>query len=203
MAASMKRNVYLPYFESAHESRGIISIPLFDRESCGRIISWSRATQNWLPAEVHVKEDRKGSAVRDQYRSANTLIPPKGSELEREFAEKVDQIIRPIIECAWQEDFPCHEDTHLVRYTPGGFYVPHVDVVPGSNYRYFTVLCYLNEDFEGGATTFPLFNLSVKPEIGKAILFPSSYIHSAEVITRGEKYVLVSWLTSTPPINWL
>jgi hypothetical protein len=198
----MDCNAYLPYFEAADESRGIISLRLYDRESCHRMLSWF-ATQTWSPAEVHTKEGRTGSAVLSQYRSAHTLIPPAGSDVERDFTEKVNHIIRPIIQHAWLANFPDHHDTHVVHYKPGDFYVPHVDVVPGSNYRYFSIVCYLNDDFEGGATTFPHFNFSVKPEIGKAILFPSSYLHTAEPVTRGEKYVLVSWLTSSPPIIWL
>ena len=99
-----------------------------------------------------------------------------------------------------------NERWRYYRYDREQQFTWHLDgtVRPGTGEESFlTFMIYLNEDFEGGATTFPLFNLSVKPEIGKAILFPSSYIHSAEVITRGEKYVLVSWLTSTPPIKWL
>ena len=180
-----------------------MSLPLYDPLNCNRIVEWSRGVKSWNAAEVHAAEDPNGSAVRNQYRSAHSLVPPDDSVFQKEFSETIDQIIRPLIKRAWTTDFPRHHGTHLVRYTPGDFYVAHVDTVPGENYRYFTFLCYLNDDFEGGATSFPQLNLSIKPETGKAILFPSTYLHCAEPVTNGEKYVLVSWLTSTPPIDWL
>ncbi len=198
----MKRDLYVPYFEAAYETRGIISVPLYSAGTCHRIMEWARS-ESWSAAEVHATQDQNGSGVHRQYRSAQSLVPANDSVFRKEFAEMMDQIIRPLIRSAWTTDFPNHCGTHLVRYQPGGFYVPHIDTIPEEKYRYFTFLCYLNDDFEGGETSFPQLNLSVKPESGKAILFPSSYLHGAEPVTRGEKYVLISWLTGRPPIDWL
>ena len=91
-----------------------------------------------------------------------------------------------------------HEGTQLVRYAPGGHYIPHSDVGRLTMNRYYTVLCYLNDDFEGGNTQFPALDYAVRPQSGKAILFPSRYLHGGEPVTRGEKYILVSWITGTP-----
>ena len=39
------------------------------------------------------------------------------------------------------------------------------------------------------------------PLCGKAVIFPSTYLHRAEPVTRGRKYVIVSRLTGRQPIR--
>jgi prolyl 4-hydroxylase len=197
----LKADSFTPHLEAVQENRGVISLQLYNDECCRRILEASRSARGWQSATIHTAE--KIAAVHTEYRSAESLIPKHDSNLRRELDQKIEHVIRPLVKQAWKVDLPDHRDTHLVRYSPGGFYVPHVDLVPGDVERYFTVLCYLNDDFEGGRTTFPMMNFSVIPEAGKAILFPSTYLHCAEPVARGEKYIFVSWLTGPPPINWL
>jgi prolyl 4-hydroxylase len=200
---TMRSDDYPLRLEGPQETRGIISLELYDLPSCRQIVDCSNRASGWQSATVHSAEERTATAVRSEFRSAESFVPAPDSNLRREFDQKMKRIVRPLIRHSWLSDLTVHRDTHLVRYSPGGFYVPHVDVVPGDHHRYFTVLCYLNEEFEGGSTSFPLLNFSVKPESGKAILFPATYLHCAEPVKSGEKYVLVSWLTGTPPISWL
>jgi predicted 2-oxoglutarate/Fe(II)-dependent dioxygenase YbiX len=96
------------------------------------------------------------------------------------------------------------QGTQLVRYKPGGHYVPHTDA--GADEfanRYFTVLCYLNQDFEGGKTSFPSLNYAATPRAGKALIFPATYLHCAEPVVRGEKLILLSWVCGPVPIRWV
>jgi len=90
-----------------------------------------------------------------------------------------------------------------VRYEPGNYYAAHTDTGMNLLDRYFTVLCYLNDDFEGGQTSFPTLLYSAAPRRGKAVVFPSTYVHRADPVTRGEKYVIVSWMMGAPPSRWL
>ena len=73
------------------------------------------------------------------------------------------------------------EDLQVVRYHPGQLYKAHWDACyeeskcddflkRGGN-RYATFLLYLNDDFQGGETHFPLRNKKIIPEKGKAALF--------------------------------
>ncbi|EFJ43859.1 hypothetical protein VOLCADRAFT_95944 [Volvox carteri f. nagariensis] len=108
----------------------------------------------------------------------------------------------------------------LYRYDKGAVYRPHVDGAwPGSGLkdgRYefdaygdrwsrLTFLVYLNDDFEGGATTFYtpappgsgccLAAHSVKPVAGNILVFPhgdtqGSLVHEGSAVTRGSKYVI-------------
>ena len=76
-----------------------------------------------------------------------------------------------------------HMDCHFV------FTIENKDV--------FTSICYLNDDFEGGETSFPHFNTRTKVGTGTVLLFPCSwsYLHKGNPISSGNpKYVLGTFL---------
>lgn len=106
------------------------------------------------------------------------------------------------------------ERPELLRYRPGGHYSPHADaenwdaVSRGwqrSIDRDFSILLYLNDDFEGGGLEFPNFGLRLTPRAGMLVGFPSDhrYVHSAEPITAGERFVMVCWCAArgTPRVG--
>ena len=74
----------------------------------------------------------------------------------------------------------------------------HADVTDiESTKRFLAVICYLNDDFEGGETIFPQFGMQVKPLKGTILLFPCTwtYLHKGNPATNGHaKYILGSFL---------
>jgi prolyl 4-hydroxylase len=108
------------------------------------------------------------------------------------------------------------EQLQLVHYGPGQEYQTHhdfayaplTDVTDAA--RFATLLLYLNEDMEGGETSFPKFSnahtfleLKVKPEIGKAVLFynqlPDGNMdelsqHRAHAVRKGNKWLINLWV---------
>ena len=108
----------------------------------------------------------------------------------------------------------------LYRYQPGAIYRPHVDGSwPGSgmhgneyHYDYFgdrwsrlTFLVYLNDDFEGGGTTFYVPSkdvgnieaFTVEPRQGSVLVFPhggvaGSLVHEGSFCKVGVKYIIRS-----------
>lgn len=200
-----RRESAAPAAEIAEEVRGIISLRLFGPRMCRDMLARVRAARGWAVAPVGVREadGNYGATPALEQRAAGALAPGSRSRLGREFHARMEGVVKPLTNRLWQTRLTQHMSTHFVRYVPGGFYLPHSDTTPESNYRYFTVLCYLNEDFDGGHTCFPDIDYSVEPRAGKAIVFPSSYLHGAEPVTAGEKYVVVSWLTGPPPVRWL
>lgn len=101
---------------------------------------------------------------------------------------------------------PCFRFT---RYSPGHHFKPHKDglFVMTNDYRtIYTVVIYLNEDFEGGQTVFyetePNQNVSdyeslslktmkeILPSIGKAVVFNHDTLHAAKEVLKGTKYIL-------------
>jgi hypothetical protein len=186
------------------EIRGIVSLQLFDAATCHRMVKFVNAQNSWEAAAiVEQSGDSFSSAIRSEYRSALAYTPPTDSEILNEFDEKIRRVVRPLICARWGRDFKRHDGTHFVRYSPGGYYMSHADAELDQTDRYFTVVCYLNEDFRGGHTSFPTLKFSVTPQIGKTIVFPATYIHRAEPVLKGRKYILVSWLVAPDPIRWI
>ena len=56
---------------------------------------------------------------------------------------------------------------------------------------FYTYIIYLNDDFEGGETTFLVTpEIVIKPETGGGLFFQHPIIHEGVVVTKGKKYVL-------------
>lgn len=183
---------------------GVFSVQLYDSASCDAIIKYAERSRDWSDASIGEEHDGVHSAaVRTEYRAAQTFSPTVRSKIQREFDAKLNSLIKPFIRKAWRVELSAHSGTHIVKYSPGGFYVTHADAGLDLMNRYFTVLCYLNEDFEGGETSFPTLDWQVTPKKGMAVIFPSTYLHRAEPVLTGQKYIFVTWLTGEHPINFL
>lgn len=102
----------------------------------------------------------------------------------------------------------------VVRYEPGQFYLQHHDFtsVNSPNNRFVTLLVYLSSqgtDFEGGSTSFPLLNASVKPKKGSAAFWHNcrrvgtdvrcfaNTLHQGDPVTAGAKAALNIWIRFT------
>ena len=97
------------------------------------------------------------------------------------------------------------EYTNLV-YWPNGFDMGvHADAVnldgtPAKYpWRHSAVVMYLNDNYKGGETYFPLFNYDNKPATGSALFFPSDLTHQHGVRkVSGQRYTLAAWFTEDP-----
>lgn len=104
------------------------------------------------------------------------------------------------------------EGLQVLCYGPGDQYKPHYDyfdpVEPGTpailergGQRVATLIMYLNEPAQGGATVFPFVKFNVLPKRGNAVFFsyprahPSSLtLHGGDPVTAGEKWIATKWL---------
>jgi predicted 2-oxoglutarate/Fe(II)-dependent dioxygenase YbiX len=86
------------------------------------------------------------------------------------------------------------EGWQLVRYKAGQFFAEHVDKTEEFP-RQISAVLYLNDDYEGGTITFTKLNKTFKPKANSLFIFPSSeeFMHSADPVTSGEKYVIVGF----------
>jgi predicted 2-oxoglutarate/Fe(II)-dependent dioxygenase YbiX len=92
-----------------------------------------------------------------------------------------------------------HIDRILVaRYSAdGGYFKRHRDNMAESvAFRQFALSVNLNaHGFEGGALMFPEYNDHLYiPATGEGIVFSSSLLHEATPVTKGERYVLLTFL---------
>jgi predicted 2-oxoglutarate/Fe(II)-dependent dioxygenase YbiX len=78
----------------------------------------------------------------------------------------------------------------MPRYSPSEFNTPILIEVAAN--------LYLTDDFEGGELTFVTRGLTIKPKKGQLVLFPGGheYTHGVNMITKGERTVLFSPLTT-------
>lgn len=70
---------------------------------------------------------------------------------------------------------------------------PHIDYNEAQSADLsYSIVLYINDDYDGGELHFRKFDLSVKPSAGSAIIFPSSapYYHESIPTTRGDKMML-------------
>lgn len=186
------------------EIPGILAVELYQSSACRLIVEHAREVDAWTEAKVsHRVKDEFNSATRPEARRASVLAPSKESEIRRGFDLKMESIVKPLVKETWGVDLRQHVETHFVRYSPGNYYMPHSDTGLNRSDRYFTVICYLNDDFEGGQTSFPQLDYRITPRSGKAVIFPATYLHCAEPVLSGEKYILVSWLVGPTPTKWI
>ena len=82
------------------------------------------------------------------------------------------------------------------RYQQGMRFAPHSDgafIRNDDEQSWYTFIAYLNQDFEGGNTTFLVKpEVSIEPHTGMALLFQHPLIHEGSEVTQGTKYVLRS-----------
>lgn len=89
------------------------------------------------------------------------------------------------------------EGLGLLKYESYDKYEFHVDHGPGLD-RSVSCLIYLNPgEYEGGGTIFKHFDYTINPDKPSLVLFPSNYpyLHAAEPISKGKKYIIVTWMT--------
>lgn len=78
------------------------------------------------------------------------------------------------------------------KYYPGRSMGPHVDAYdPKESNLKFSIVAYLNDDYEGGEINFPQHDFTIKPKAGSLIIFPSDepYYHESKEVTSGYKYM--------------
>ena len=183
------------------EAHGVFSLRLYDESRCRSIVAQASHLNTWHRAEVAGEQQ---AMVDVAIRAAWYVSRNRMAAIHHAFEERVLKVVRPALRHMWGCDFYHCEGTHLLRYAPGGHFVPHKDAEEDSYAsRYFTVLCYLNKNFRGGKTSFESLGYCAKPIPGKGLIFPSRFVHCAEPVLSGEKFVFVTWLCGPPPVRWV
>ena len=63
-------------------------------------------------------------------------------------------------------------------------------------HRLFAWMTYLNDVDDGGTTNFEYYDIKVKPEIGKTLIWPSewTHAHTGSILKSGTKYIITGWI---------
>ncbi len=122
-------------------------------------------------------------------------MPIACSRVKSIFVECVNEYIKEFNVNITQD-----EGISLLKYDEANKYDYHIDA-DWTIYRITSALIYLNpSEYEGGETHFDIMNVSIKPDKPSLVLFPSNYAysHSAMPVTKGTKYIFVTWMNDLP-----
>jgi predicted 2-oxoglutarate/Fe(II)-dependent dioxygenase YbiX len=166
---------------------GVFTIPEF--------LTPDECAQHIASAEAHGFEaatiETLGRSIRDPLIRNNDRIIKDDQALAGALWGRLAPHVPPFMDGrpAWG----LNERWRIYRYQPGQRFAGHVD---GSFRResgersLLTLLLYLNDQFEGGETTFD--DLVVTPVRGLALVFRHDLFHAGEPLGQGTKYVLRS-----------
>ena len=159
-------------------------------DSCNKIVSWFKDQK---------KEDKNsGNNLFDNRTIPYSVINDnKIKQIVNAYKYDVTFLARKLFNKSLYPDY-----TDLVYWPSGLSMDVHADAVwlDGTParfpYRYCAGVCYLNDDYEGGETFFPNFNIEIKPKIGKLVLFPANleYQHGVKEV-KGERYTMPIWFS--------
>lgn len=129
----------------------------------------------------------------------DTELTPE-SPLHAEVLSLFVHRVIPEIRRAFQTDMAYADRILIARYDDtGGYFKRHRDnAAPHTAFREFAVSLNLNTDeYEGGELIFPEYDdHRYNPPAGGAIVFSASLLHEAAPVTKGSRYVLLSFFGS-------
>jgi len=148
---------------------------------------------------------RTGGEELNQDRTSHGMFYTRG---ENEVVRRIEARIARLLNWPAKNG----EGLQVLRYRRGAQYKPHYDYFnptePGTatilrrgGQRVASLIMYLREPEEGGATVFPDIGLRVRPQQGSAVFFsyalahPASLtLHGGEPVKAGEKWIATKWL---------
>jgi len=155
-------------------------------EECEELIEFIEANG---PKEATITT-KKGMIKNSDVRN-NTRVIEDNKERADLLLEKIRQYI-PNERCG-RKFSGLNERFRYYKYVTGQYFKWHYD---GAYHRspqeqsYLTVLIYLNDDVQGGATRFDEIDEIVKPKAGKMLIFDHPVLHQGDPVLWGVKYVL-------------
>jgi predicted 2-oxoglutarate/Fe(II)-dependent dioxygenase YbiX len=127
-------------------------------------------------------------------------LTPEAAALHAAVVQVLAYRCAPEIKRAFQADITFADRILLARYDDtGGYFTRHRDnTAPQTAFREFAISINLNtQDYEGGELLFAEFDdHRYSPPAGSAIIFSASLLHEAAPVTKGSRYVLLSFLCS-------
>ena len=186
------------------KATGILCVSLIERRETARFLAALTDDPNWRVARIHKGYDySEPGIVQSDIRHAQTNSLDSMPALVEHMDARVKARILPDINRHYRGNYNDVGEYKVVRYEIGGHYNIHIDNGPNQEHRHFTVLCYLNDDLDGGETIFPDIDVAVQPIAGRAIAFPCEYRHGALAVKRGVKYVFVCSIIAKPAPRWI
>ena len=159
---------------------------------------------------IHIKQKAE-SKLEVSTVDKDRKVDEKIRKSETAWLSTEDPIVKSVVErCISHTDRPIEncEQLQVLRYKPGGHYKPHQDVFfQDKNKRMHTFILALNDEYEGGETSFPNIKEKYKLRAGDALFFDtldnygldtSDALHGGQPVKSGEKWVCNLWVHKYP-----
>ena len=187
--------------QTMRHPRVVVFGNLVSPEECEGLIAAARVR---LARSLTV-ETRTGGEVLNVDRTSEGMFFERG---ENDIVARLEQRIGALLR--WPVEFG--EGLQILRYSPGAQYRPHYDyfdpgeagtptILKRGGQRVATLVMYLQEPGQGGATTFPDVGLEVAPVRGTGVFFSydepdpaTRTLHGGAPVLAGEKWVATKWL---------
>ena len=188
---------------SMRNPRVVVFGGLLSDAECDELIELSRPR---LARSETVEVSTGGSEVNAARTSAGMFFE-RG---ENPLCARIEQRIATLVNWPVENG----EGLQILHYRTGGQYAPHFDYFPPDDagsaahlaqggQRVASLVIYLNDVEDGGATVFPEIGLTVGPKKGAGVYFEycnsrgqvdPSTLHGGLPVLRGEKWIATKWL---------
>jgi prolyl 4-hydroxylase len=153
-------------------------------QECNEFIAKSEGI-GYEPATI---ETENGQKVVTSVRNNNRVI-----YTDQKLADLLWQQIQPFApkQIGNSKPIGLNEMFRFYKYEPGQEFKRHRDqsyIRNEAEASYYTFMIYLNDDYEGGTTTFN--EHTIHPKQGMALVFLHNLEHEGSPVTKGIKYVL-------------
>jgi predicted 2-oxoglutarate/Fe(II)-dependent dioxygenase YbiX/peroxiredoxin len=180
-----------------HSQAPVLLIPdVLDLRYCEQLMAvWE--TDNVETGVEQSKDGTRENALAEEYkrRRDHTVTDP---ELLSDLAFRVGRRVLPAVRKAFSFRATRFEGFKITCYDAevGGFFKAHRDnLSPATAHRRFALTLNLNEGYEGGHLRFPEYGQHLyRPKAGSAVVFSGSLLHEALKVTKGRRFVLLSFL---------
>lgn len=119
-------------------------------------------------------------------------------EIVNEITKSISNCITEYIKETKSEPGFLPSVVNVRKYDTDAYMGPHIDTEDERDKTKpsISLVFYLNDEYEGGQIEFPNQRISLKPEAGSIVIFPSisPYYHDPKPVTKGIKYMIpVFW----------
>lgn len=183
---------------SARRHAPVLFVPdALDAALCARLIKvWEMAGNVQTGVETTIGTERVEET--DQLRKRRRDHTVTDPALLRTLSSHIGRRVMPEIRKAFAYEANRFEGFKIGCYQASdrGFFTAHRDnLSPSTAHRKFALTLNLNEQYEGGELRFPEYGGDrYRPSAGEALIFSGAHLHEVLPVTRGQRFVLLSFL---------
>ena len=217
----LEENVY--YYTNAIENPAALVELINSTENDDNIVQVVPKWDHWeaCSGECYIYGDKKNLAIDKMIQISNEDSKNTAQKIVNTIVDAMTNVCKDFAkDKKIDDDVNLSEYIGINRYKPGTFMGGHYDQQEGDMRLKYSLVAYLNDDYEGGEISFTIkdgildgedrpredidhemnkdkITFHIKPEAGSILIFPSSppYSHTAHLVKSGYKYMVPGfWL---------